>query len=96
MSISYGIPVPGAHSDVAHREPARYLVVIDSDGSTIARLFTEGREQVAEYDAGAEEVALMTRGLAPSRSADASEWDQALSGHSAKDRGAARVFHLAI
>jgi hypothetical protein len=94
MEHGYGIESPGAHNPTPHRKPVRYLIVIDSAGSTIARLFLETRQQVAEVDAGAEEVALMTRGLEPTRSAAGTEWDVALQGHSATERRTADVYTL--
>ncbi|MEP7057377.1 MAG: hypothetical protein ABI809_06350 [Caldimonas sp.] len=94
MDEGYGIERPGEHSHAPHRKPARYMVVIDSAGAAIARLFLETREQVAEIDAGAEEVALMTRGLQPVKGADGPDWDRALQGHSAAERRAADVYTL--
>jgi len=63
----FGIESPGEHTHTPHRKPTRYVVVIDSAGSTIARLFLDSYEQVAEVDAGTEEIALMTHGLQPAR-----------------------------
>ncbi len=94
MDHGFGIESPGEHAHTPHRKPTRYVVVIDSAGSTIARLFLESREQVAEVDAGAEEVALMTRGLQPARSALDEEWDRALQGHSTAERRTADVYTL--
>ena len=94
MEHGYGIESHGAHAHTPHRKPVRYLVVIDSAGSTLARLFLETREQVAEVDAGTEEVAAMTRGLQASRSASGPEWDAALQGHSAAERRTADVYTL--
>ena len=94
MDHGFGIESPGEHAHTAHRKPTRYVVVIDSAGSTIARLFLESREQVAEVDAGAEEVALMTRGLPSERSALGEEWDRALQGHSTAERRTADVYTL--
>ena len=79
-----------------YRKPARYLVVIDSAGSTIARLFLESRELVGEFDAGTEEVALMTKGLVPSVGALGTEWDLALEGHSGAERRNAEVYTLDV
>lgn len=93
---SYGIERPGSHAHTPHQQPARYLVVIGSGGSAVARLFLETREQVAEFDAGTEEVAQMTSGLVAEKSAGAAEWDKALSGHSAAERSAADVYTLEI
>ncbi|HEX6707759.1 MAG TPA: hypothetical protein VF169_23650 [Albitalea sp.] len=96
MSQNFGRESPRAHSQTSHRKPARYLVVIGAGGFTLARLFLETRELVAEFDAGTEEAAQMTAGLAPSKGADAPEWDRALEGHSAAERLAADVYTLAL
>lgn len=96
MSDGFGIESPGEHVRQTHREPARYLVVIDTDGTAIARLFLDSREQVAEFDAGVEEVALMTRGLTPAKGADGPEWLRALDGHSAAERRAADIYTLDV
>jgi len=87
---------PHAHAQTSHRKPARFLVVIDSGGYVVARLFLDTREQVAEFDAGAEEAAQMTAGLVPVKGADGSEWDRALEGHSAAERRDADVYTLDI
>lgn len=78
------------------QEPARYLVLIESDGAMLARLFDAARRQLAEFDAASEEVAVMTRGLVPEQGAAALEWQQSLAGHSAAERDAARVFTLDV
>lgn len=96
MNQGFGIEVPHEHSKIPQRRPARYLVLIDEGGSGLARLFLDNREQVAEFDAGAEEVALMTRGLVPVHGAQGAEWDRALKGHSAAERRAAAVYTLDI
>ena len=96
MNHGYGIESPGEHAHTPHRRPARYLVVIDGGGSAVAKLFVDTRELVAEFDAGAEEVALRTRGLQPAKGADGPQWDRALEGHSAKERGAADVYTLDV
>lgn len=96
MSQGFGIEVPRPHSQEPHRKPARYLVVIDSGGYVLARLFTDTREQVAEFDAGSEEAAQMTQGLVPAKGADGPEWDGALEGHSAAERSAAEVYSLGL
>ena len=92
----YGIERPSAHIHREHRPKARYLVLIESAGPVIALLFTEARELAADFDAGAEEVALMTRGLQPVTGASQAEWDRALAGHSAEERAAAQVFVLDV
>jgi hypothetical protein len=96
MDHGFGIESPGEHTHTPHRKPTRYLVVIDAAGSTIARLFLESREQVAEVDAGAEEVALMTRGLQPASGALGEEWDRALQGHTTAERRTADVYTLDV
>ena len=76
------------------QKPAKYLVIIESGGPMVARLFDDAYRLVAEFDASSEEVALMTRGLVPSRSADAPPWDKVLGGHSREERRAADVYAL--
>ena len=96
MSEGFGIERPAGHHPGPHRLPVRYLVVIDAGGLMLARLFLASREQVAEFDAGAEEVATMTKGLASAKDAYAVEWDRALQAHSAAERSAADVYTLEI
>lgn len=96
MSQSFGSESPRAHAQTTHRPPARYLVLIDAGGSTVAKLFPDSRELVAEFDAGTEEVAQMTAGLSPSQDATDPAWDRALEGHSAAERQAAQVYRLAV
>ena len=79
-----------------HRLPVRYLVVIDSGGSMVARLFLSTRELAAEFDAMVEEVTAMTQGLTPEAGALGREWDVALQGHNATERAAALVYTLPI
>jgi hypothetical protein len=94
MNQGFGIESPGEHTHTPHRKPTRYVVVIDSAGSTIARLFLDSYEQVAEVDAGTEEIALMTHGLQPARGALGEEWDRPLQGHSTAERRNADVYTL--
>ncbi len=96
MSQTFGSESPPAHAQTSHRKPARYLVVIDSGGYVVARLFLDTREQVAEFDAATEEVAQMTEGLVASKTAAGPEWDRALEGHSAAERSAADVYTLDV
>jgi hypothetical protein len=96
MSQNFGSALPHPHTQTAHRKPARYLIVIDAGGVGVAKLFLDGREQVAEFDAGTEEAAQMTAGLVPTRGADGPEWDRALQGHSAAERRAAEVYTLDV
>jgi len=78
------------------QKPAKYLVIIDAGGSMIARLLDPERRLVVEFDAGSEEVAVMTTGLAPVRGASGPEWDVALRGHSAGERAGADVYTLDV
>jgi len=96
MAQVFGNEVPRRHSETPMRQAARYLVVIDSGGNAVARLFIETREQVAEFDASTEEVTLMTRGLVSAIGADGAEWDRALAGHGTAERKAARVYTLDV
>jgi len=96
MSQNFGGEAPRAHAQTAHRPPARYLVVIDAGGVTVARLFLETRQLVAEFDAGTEEATQMAAGLVPTLGASGPEWDRALEGHSAAERSAAEVYELLV
>ncbi|MES3015397.1 MAG: hypothetical protein V4750_16945 [Pseudomonadota bacterium] len=96
MGQGFGMESHGAHRNGTHRPPARYLVVIGAGGEQIARLFDAQRAQVAEFDAGTEEVAVMAKGLAPQTGADAADWDQALASHSAAERAAADIYLLDV
>jgi hypothetical protein len=79
-----------------HSPPARYLVLIDGQGETLARLFDAQRRHLTDFDASSEEVAVMTQGLAPVEGADDAAWAQALSGHNPAERRSARVFTLDV
>jgi len=79
-----------------HSKPVRYLVLIDAAGASVARLFDEQLHQLNEIDGGSEEIAVMLRGLAPAHSAGEPAWAQALRGHSAAERAAARVYTLDV
>jgi len=94
MSDGFGDEMPRVHSGVSLRPRARYLVVIDSGGFMVARLFLESRDQVGEFDASTEEVAQMIMHLKPRSNAGDSQWDRALAGHSAAERAQARVYEL--
>ena len=96
MSQTFGIESSGGRRHTAHREPARYLVLIEAAGSMVARLFLASRQAAGEFDAGVEEVATMTRGLTPESGAMGPEWDLLLQGHSAAERSAAQVFTLDV
>lgn len=96
MNDGYGHEVPAPHSPQQRRPAARYLVVIDSGSEPVARLFLADRTQVAEFDAGAEEVTDLTRSVAADRGATDPAWDQALAGHSVAERAGAQVYTLDV
>jgi hypothetical protein len=96
MSQVFGSEVPRKHTEVELRKAARYLVLIDSGGSAVARLFLDTREQVAEFDASTEETVQMTNGLTPSTGANGDEWHLALMGHSVAERATAQVYTLGV
>ncbi|AKJ29812.1 hypothetical protein [Caldimonas brevitalea] len=75
-------------------KPARFLVLIESGGPMVARLFDAQKVQLTEIDATSEEVAVMTSGVMPRRASDDPGWAAALQGHSAQERQAALVFDL--
>ena len=79
-----------------HQSPVRFLVLIETAGSMVARLFDAQRRQVNEIDASTEEVAMMTAGLTPAHGADDPAWATALAGHNAAERRAAEVYSLPI
>jgi hypothetical protein len=96
MAQVFGSEIPRKHSDAPMRKATKYLVVIESGGYVLARLFVDTREQVGEFDASTEEVTVMTHGLVPTVGADGPEWDQALAGHSPIERREARVYTLDV
>lgn len=96
MSQDFGIPVPSRHAPVEHRAIARFLVLIEADGTVSARLFDQDRALLAEFDAGTEEVVVMTRGLRPVTGAAGPEWDRALGGHADADRRRATLYELDV
>lgn len=96
MSQTYGMESPKEHLKVPHRKPVHYLVVIDSAGSKIARLFLQSREMVAEMDASVEEISSMITGMVPVVGALGSEWDAALAAHRIDERATAEVFTFAV
>lgn len=101
MSQTFGIEAPHDHhrpgaGAAVDPPPARFLVLIDSasDARRLAYVLLASREPVAEFDASAPEVQLMTRGLAPETGATEPHWDAALGGHSLTEREAAEVYAL--
>ncbi|NML13377.1 hypothetical protein [Azohydromonas caseinilytica] len=96
---SFGLPgasVKRGSRSLPLQKPAKFLVLIDSGGAMVARLFDEARVQVAEFDATSEEVAVMTSGLVPGRGAEAPEWDRPLQGHAPQERREAQVYTLDV
>ena len=79
-----------------HQPPVKYLVLIESAGSMVARMFDAQRVHLGDFDASSEEVAVMTRGLTPTRGADGDGWAAVLAGHSASERRAAEVYTLDV
>ena len=92
MSQVFGREVPARHLHTAHREAAKYLVVIPAAEGSLAKLLLANREQTAKLDANTEEATSMTNGLTALIGATGPEWDHALSGHSAAERAAAKVY----
>ncbi len=78
------------------QKPARFLVVIDSAGEMIARMFDDTRKLLVDFDASSSEVAVMTQGLVPTNEALEPAWNTALAGHSATERRAAEVYLLDV
>jgi len=75
---------------------AKYLVVIDSAGEMVARMFDAQRRLIVDFDASSSEVAVMTQGLAPARGAAGAAWHDALQGHSQREREQAEVYTLDV
>lgn len=96
MNNGFGHEVPPRHAQQTHRQVTRYLVVISSVNGPIARLFLASREQVAEFDAGTEEVTQLTKAVPGTTGASGAEWDKALGSHTAAERAGATVYELDI
>lgn len=96
MEQGFGQEKPPGHRQHTLQRPARYLVLVSVGGVTMARLYDAAREQVAEIDGALEEVAGMTRGLAPITGALGPEWDKALAGQNTAERREAVVYELPV
>lgn len=96
MNNGFGHEVPAPHARQRHREVTRYLVVIGSGSGAVARLFLADRTQVAEFDAGTEEVTELIKTATARAGASDAAWDRALAGHSAAERAAATVYTLDV
>jgi len=79
-----------------HKTPVKYLVLIESDGSMVAKLYDGRFAHVNDIDASSEEVAVMTRGITPERRANNAAWAKVLVGHGETERRAALVFTLDV
>lgn len=79
-----------------HKTPVRYLVIIEADGTMVAKLFDAQYRHENDIDAGSEEVAVMTKGLTPARNGNDATWSQVLIGHSESERRAAQVYTLDV
>jgi hypothetical protein len=97
MGQGFGMETPSKHRQPgAPRKVARYLVLIESGGSAVARLFSESREPLGEFDASSEETASMTGAVPALQGAEGPEWDRALAGHSQAERAAADIYRLPV
>jgi hypothetical protein len=79
-----------------HKTPVKYLVLIESDGAMLAKLYDGQFAHVNDIDASCEEVAVMTRGLTPSPLAQDATWSRLMVGHGETERRAAQVFTLDV
>ena len=79
-----------------HKIPVKYLVLIESDGAMLAKLYDAHYAEVNDIDAASEEVAVMTQGLTPQCSGNDNTWARVLAGHGEPQRQAARIYTLDI
>jgi hypothetical protein len=79
-----------------HSAPVKFLILIDTEGARVARLFDATRRHVMDMDASTEDVLVTIQGVLPSATGTAPEWDAALAGHSAAERAQAQVFTLPL
>jgi hypothetical protein len=79
-----------------HQTPVKHLILIETEGAMVARLYDAQRRHVSDIDASSEEVAVMTAGLVPRPSGNDAAWSSALVGHSAAERAAAQVYELDV
>jgi len=79
-----------------HKTPVKFLVLIESDGAMVAKLYDGQYVHVNDIDASSEEVAVMTQGLVPTRDANGSTWAPVLAGHGETERRAARIYTLDV
>jgi len=79
-----------------HSSPVKFLIMIESGGPMVARLFDANRVHVTDMDASSEDVMATIEGIVPTHTGAAAEWDRALAGHNAAERAAAQVYALAV
>ena len=79
-----------------HKTPVKYLVLIESDGMAVAKLYDAQFGHVNDIDASSEEVAVMTRGLTPTENGNDATWSRVLEGHGEAHRRAAKIFTLDV
>lgn len=79
-----------------HQTPVKYLVLLESDGAMIAKLYDAQLRHVNDIDAGSEEVAVMTRGLVHTLNGNDSTWSRVLVGHGEAERRAAQIYTLDV
>ena len=96
MNDGFGHEVPPRHAQQMHRQVSRFLVVIGSNDGGLARLCLADHTQVAEFDAGTEEVLELIKTAVASTGAIGPEWDRARGGHTAAERASATVYPLDV
>ena len=96
MNNGFGHEVPPRHIHQQYRQVTRFLIVIQAADRAVARLFLADRTQVAEFDAGTEEVVELIKTASPSTGASGAEWDKSLAGHTAEERANATVYELDV
>lgn len=79
-----------------HKTPVKYLVIIESDGAMVAKMYDAHYKHENDIDAGSEEVAVMTRGLKPAKSGNDATWAKVLVGHGEAERRAAEIYTLDV
>lgn len=79
-----------------HKTPVRYLVIIESDGAMVAKLYDAQFKHENDIDAGSEEVAVMTKGLTPAKNGNDPTWAKVLVGHGEAERRAAEIYTLDV
>lgn len=77
-----------------HKNPVKYLVIIESDGAMVAKLYDAQLKHENDIDAGSEEVAVMTRGLKAAKTGNDATWAKVLMGHGEAERRAAEIYTL--